>query len=66
MAKKGKKGEEVKDIVYPRPNRRKRYWLCRDCIKGRNPCSIKCPDYVSLAEAAKAERARKENLTLKN
>gem|GEM_PF-5980335 len=50
-------------MLYKRPNRRKCYWLCRDCLKGHNQCSTRCPDYVSVA---RAERAIKEKTEWRN
>jgi hypothetical protein len=39
---------------YRRPNRRKCYWFCRECLKGHtHRCSPKCPDYLSIARAKK-------------
>jgi hypothetical protein len=59
VAKTGRKEVKMKEIVYQRPNRRKCYWLLRDCLKGHNQCSTRCPDYISVA---RAERIRKEKL----
>ena len=50
-------------MFYPRPNRRKCYWLCRDCIKGHTQCSTRCPDYVSVARAEKARREKQNGKT---
>ncbi|MDO8691251.1 MAG: hypothetical protein Q7R39_14790, partial [Dehalococcoidia bacterium] len=48
-------------ITYPLANRRRCYWLVRDCLKGHEtPCKpSKCADYVSVARA-KRERDAKE------
>ncbi len=43
---------------YKRPNRRQCYWLCKDCLRGRNKCSTACPDYLSVARADRAKRQR--------
>jgi len=45
-------------MLYPHPNRRKCYWLCRDCLKGRSQCSTKCPDYLSVAQAERTKREK--------
>jgi hypothetical protein len=45
-------------MFYSRPNRRRCYWLCRDCLKGRSQCSTKCPDYVSVAQAERTKREK--------
>ncbi len=44
-------------LTYKRPNRRKCYWLCPDCLKGRKgECSYQCPDYISIARAERIRR----------
>jgi hypothetical protein len=43
--------------LYRRPNRRKCYWLCGECLKGHtHRCSTKCPDYLSVARAERIKR----------
>jgi len=47
--------------IYRQANRRKCYWLCQDCLKGhKHRCSIKCPDYLSVARAAQIIREKKQ------
>jgi len=48
----------AESVIYQRPNRRKCYWLCRDCLKGQSQCSTKCPDYLSVAEAKRIKREK--------
>ena len=48
------------EVVYRRTNRRKCYWLCRECLKGHNHrCSPKCSDYLSVARAEKELERRR-------
>ena len=48
--------------LYRRPNRRKCYWLCRECLKGHSHrCSPKCPDYLSIARAERIKREEMNN-----
>ncbi len=42
-------------MIYKSPNRRKCYWLCPDCLKRRSPCSTRCPDYLSVAQAERTK-----------
>jgi hypothetical protein len=52
-----REGGKMNAYLYRRPNRRKCYWLCRDCLKGHSHrCSPKCPDYLSIAKAKKQKR----------
>ena len=44
-------------VTYKCANTRKCYWLCRECLKGHQKCSPKCPDYLSVA---KVKRLAKE------
>ena len=49
------------DIVYRCANTRKCYWLCRECLKGHtHRCSLKCPDYLSIAKVKRVKKQRKE------
>ena len=41
---------------YKQANRRKCYWLVKECILGKNPCSYRCPSYISVAQADKKLR----------
>lgn len=38
---------------YKQPNRRKCYWLIKECVLGKSPCSYACPGYLSVAQADK-------------
>ena len=48
-----------KPFTYPSADRRRCYWLVRDCLKERGPCSTKCPDFISVA---RADRIKKERM----
>jgi len=52
-----------KPFTYQRANRRRCYWLVRDCIQGRSPCSTKCPDYLSVAGADRIKREKMSHIT---
>ena len=54
--------EPTKLTLYPCPNQRKCYWLLRDCLKGRQGCSTRCPDYLSVAQERRIRRAKDPNL----
>ena len=46
-------------VVYKCANTRKCYWLClRDCLKERQKCSMKCPDYLSVARVKRLAREK--------
>jgi len=48
----------VANVVYKCANTRKCYWLCRECLKGHQKCSPKCPDYLSVAKVKKQAREK--------
>jgi hypothetical protein len=49
----------ITDIRYKQPNRRKcYYWLVKECLLGKSPCSYSCPGYLSVAQAEKKRQER--------
>ncbi|MBM3120272.1 MAG: hypothetical protein FJ006_12150 [Chloroflexi bacterium] len=45
-------------VTYKCANTRKCYWLCRECLKGYQRCSPKCPDYLSVAKVKRQARQK--------
>jgi len=45
-------------VVYKCANARKCYWFCRECLKGHQRCSLKCPDYLSVAKVKRLAREK--------
>lgn len=43
--------EDVKLPKYKCINTRRCYWMCQGCLRGhQDRCSMKCPDYLSVAK----------------
>ena len=43
---------------YKQPNRRKCYWMLKECLKGKSPCSYACPGYLSVAQADRQRKTK--------
>ena len=46
-------------VTYKCANTRKCYWLClKECLKGHDKCSLRCPDYLSLARVKRLAKEK--------